>query len=136
MASTQSHSGVASYHGGVWLGSTGWLITSDGRGQHGIRLHESSPVNQASKTQGYHIKTHQSSRRADERPGSVVCVSSQESSSLGRAGQREGAFYSGLVRQLGGKSVCQRTRTHRWTESCLQTSIHTLEFHSPTHSGE
>lgn len=45
----KSHSGVASYHAGVWLGSTGWLITSDGRGQHSIRLHESPPVDQAGR---------------------------------------------------------------------------------------
>lgn len=45
----QAHSGVASYHAGVWLGSTGRVITSDGRGQRGIRLHESSPVNQAGR---------------------------------------------------------------------------------------
>lgn len=50
VASTESHSGVASYHAGVWLGPTGWLVTSDGRGQHSVRLHESPPVDQASKT--------------------------------------------------------------------------------------
>lgn len=30
VASTESHSGVASYHAGIWLGPTGWLVTSDG----------------------------------------------------------------------------------------------------------
>lgn len=49
MAGTGSHSGVASYHTGIWLGPTGRLVTSDGRGQHSIRLYESSPVNQAGR---------------------------------------------------------------------------------------
>lgn len=30
VVSTQSHSGVASYHSGIWFGSTRWLVTSDG----------------------------------------------------------------------------------------------------------
>lgn len=36
VASTEPSSGVASYHAGVRLGSAGWLIASDGRGQHGV----------------------------------------------------------------------------------------------------
>lgn len=56
VASTDPRSGVASYHAGIRFGSTGWLVTSDGRGQHGVRLHKSSPVNQASKTQGVHVR--------------------------------------------------------------------------------
>lgn len=51
LASTEPSSGVASYHAGVGLGSTGWLIASDGRGQHGVGLHKSPSVDQASKTQ-------------------------------------------------------------------------------------
>lgn len=57
VASTEPGSGVASYHAGVGLGSAGWLIASDGRGQHGVRLHKSPPVDQASKTQGGHVRT-------------------------------------------------------------------------------
>lgn len=36
VASTEPSSGVASYHAGVRLGSAGWLIAPDGRGQHGV----------------------------------------------------------------------------------------------------
>lgn len=46
VASTGPHSGVASYQAGIWLGFTGWFIASDGRGQHGVRLHKSSPINE------------------------------------------------------------------------------------------
>lgn len=56
VASTEPGSGVASYHAGIGLGSTGWLVASDGRGQQGVRLHKSPPVNQASKTQGGHVR--------------------------------------------------------------------------------
>lgn len=52
VASTEPGSGVASYHAGIRLGSAGWLVASDGRGQHGVRLHKSPPVNQAFKIQG------------------------------------------------------------------------------------
>lgn len=52
VASTEPGSWVASYHAGIGLGSTGWLVASDGRGQHGVGLHKSPPVNQASKRQG------------------------------------------------------------------------------------
>lgn len=58
MASTEPGSGVASYHAGIGLGSMGWLVASDGRGQHGVRLHKSPPVNQASKTQRGHMRVH------------------------------------------------------------------------------
>lgn len=56
VASTEPGSRVASYHAGIGLGSTGWLVASDGRGQQGVRLHESPPVNQASKTQGGQVR--------------------------------------------------------------------------------
>lgn len=45
----EPRSGVASYHAGVGLGSTGWLIAPDGRGQHRVRLHKSPSVDQAGR---------------------------------------------------------------------------------------
>ena len=65
VASTEPGSGVASYHAGIRLGSTGWIIASDGRGQHGVRLHKSPPVNQASKIQGGHVSALPDTRLPD-----------------------------------------------------------------------
>lgn len=65
VANAEPGSGVASYHAGISLGSTGWLVASDGRGQQGIRLHKSPPVNQASKTQGGHVRALPDTRAPD-----------------------------------------------------------------------
>lgn len=92
VASTEPRSGVASYHAGVGLGSAGWLVSSDGRGQHGVGLHKSPPVNQASETQGRHMRTPPHNRAPGRGLDDRVYLQVKERLSLRKAKGRGAAF--------------------------------------------